>query len=52
MCCFVKPKHYYIWKNNKKVIQKFKNISAPTWNEEFALTDGLYSASNVQDYFK
>ena len=30
---------------------KFK-ISAPTWNEEFELLDGSYSASDIQDYFE
>ena len=30
---------------------KFK-ISAPTWNEEFKLPDGLYSVSDFQDYFE
>ena len=30
---------------------KFK-ISAPTWNDKFELPDGLYSVSNIQDYFK
>ena len=34
------------YKNNK-----FK-ISAPTWNEEFELTDGSYSVSDIQDHFK
>ena len=29
---------------------KFK-ISAPTWNDKFELLDGLYSVSNIQDYF-
>ena len=33
-------------KNNK-----FK-ISAPTWNEEFELTDGSYFVSDIQDYFE
>ena len=27
-------------------------ISAPTWNEEFELSDGSYSVSDIQDYFK
>ena len=27
-------------------------ISAPTWNDKFKLPDGLYSASDIQDYFK
>ena len=35
-----------IYKNNE-----FK-ISAPTWNEEFELTDGSNSASDIQDYFE
>ena len=30
---------------------KFK-ISAPTWNDEFELPDGSYSASDSQDYFE
>ena len=36
---------YYTWKNIKKSNKnnKFK-ISAPTWNEEFELPDGSYSA--------
>ena len=34
------------YKNNK-----FK-ISAPTWNEKFKLPDGLYSVSDIQDYFE
>ena len=34
------------YKNNK-----FK-ISAPTWNKEFELPDGLYSISDIQDDFE
>ena len=36
---------YYTWKNIKKLYKnnKFK-ISAPTWNDEFELPDGSYSA--------
>ena len=30
---------------------KFK-ISAPTWNDKFEFPDGLYSVSNIQDYFE
>ena len=43
---------YYTWKNIKKSYKnnKFK-ISAPTWNEKFELPDGLYSVSDIQDYF-
>ena len=44
---------YYIWKNIKNSYNnnKFK-ISVPTWNDEFELPDGLYSASDIQDYFE
>ena len=30
---------------------KFK-ISAPTWNKKFGLSDGSYSAPDIQNYFK
>ena len=44
---------YYTWKNIKK---SYKNnifeTSDPTWNEEFELSDGSYSVSDNQDYFK
>ena len=44
---------YYTWKNIKSSDNnnKFK-ISAPTWNDKFELPDGLYSLSNIQDYFE
>ena len=44
---------YYTWENIKKSYKsnKFK-ISAPTWNDKFELPDGLYSASDIQDYFE
>ena len=44
---------YYTCKNIKSSYNnnKFK-ISAPTWNDEFKLQDGLYSISDIQDYFK
>ena len=44
---------YYSWRNIKSSYNnnKFK-ISAPTWNDEFELPDGLYSLSNIQDYFE
>ena len=43
---------YYTWRNIKSSYNnnKFK-ISAPTWNDEFELPDGLYSVSDIQDYF-
>ena len=43
----------YTWKNIKSTYNnnKFK-IYAPTWNDKFELPDGLYSVSNIQDYFE
>ena len=42
---------YYIWKNIRSEYNnnKFK-IHAPTWNDEFNLLDGSYSASDIQGY--
>ena len=44
---------YYTWKN---IRQQYKNnklkIIAPPWNDEFELLDGLYSVSDIQDYFE
>ena len=44
---------YCTWKNIKSEYNnnKFK-ISAPTWNDEFNLSDGSYSVSDIQDYFE
>ena len=44
---------YYTWKNIESSCNnnKFK-ISAPTWSDEFKLPDGLYSISDIQDYFE
>ena len=42
-------KYYKSYKSYKST--KFK-ISAPTWNKEFELLDGLYSVSDIQDYFE
>ena len=44
---------YYAWKNIKSSYNnnKFK-ISTPTWNDDFQLSDGSYSVSNIQDYFE
>ena len=40
---------YSTWKNIKKSYKNNKfEISAPTWNEEFELPDGSYSASDIQ----
>ena len=44
---------YYTWKNIKSSYNnnKFK-IPAPTWNDKFELPDGMYSVSDIQDYFE
>ena len=43
---------YYTWKNIKKSYKNNKfEISASTWNEEFQLSDGSYSVSDIQYYF-
>ena len=44
---------YYLWRNinSSYNYNKFK-ISSPTWDDEFELTDGTYSVSDIQDYFK
>ena len=38
-------------KYKKSYKNKFK-ISAPIWNEGFELPGGLYSVSDIQDYFE
>ena len=44
---------YYTWKNIKSAYKNNKfTIFAPTWNDEFDLSDGLYSVSDIQDYFE
>ena len=47
------PSIYYTWKNIKSSYNanKFK-ILAPTWNDIFELPNGMYSVSNIQDYFE
>ena len=44
---------YYTWKKIKSAHNnnKFK-ISTATWNDVFALPDGFYSISDIQDYFE
>ena len=44
---------YYTWRNIKNSYNnnKFK-ISAPTWKDEFELSHGSYSVSDIQDYFE
>ena len=44
---------YHTWKNIKKNYNnnKFK-ISSPKWNDNFELSDGSYSISDIRDYFE
>ena len=44
---------YCAWKNQQKSYKnnKFK-ISAPAWDEEFEMSDGSYSVSDIQEYFQ
>ena len=44
---------YYTWKNIKISYNNNKiEIFAPTWNDKFELPDGLYSVSDILDYFE
>ena len=44
---------YCTWKNVKTSYKNNKlKISAPTWNEEFELSDGSFSISDIHDYFE
>ena len=44
---------YYTWNNIKSSYNNNKlKISTPPWNEEFALPDGSFSVSDIQDYFQ
>ena len=44
---------YYTQRNMESSYNKNKfKISPPTWNDEFEVPDGLYSVSDIQDYFK
>ena len=44
---------YYTWKNIRKQYKNNKlKMVEPTWNNEFALPDGSYSASDIQDYIE
>ena len=44
---------HYTWKN---IRQQYKNdkskIISPAWNDEFELSDGSYSVSDIQDYIE
>ena len=42
---------YYTWKNIRKQYKNNKlKIIAATWNDEFELSNGSYSVSDIQDY--
>ena len=43
---------YYTWKNIKNSYNNKFKISTPTWNDKFELQDGLYSVSDIQDYYE
>ena len=44
---------YYSWKNFKSGYNNSKvKRHAPTWNDEFSLPNGPYSASDIQDNFE
>ena len=44
---------YYTWKNIKSLYKSNKfQISAPTCNDKFEWSGGLYSVSEIQDYFE
>ena len=48
--------HFSIYNTWKKIKSSYNNIkfkiTAPTWNDEFEVPDGSYSASNIQDCFE
>ena len=44
---------YYTWKSVRKQYKNDKlKIIAPTWYDEFELSDGSYSMSDIQDHIK
>ena len=43
---------YYTWKNIKPAYNKKFKISVSIWNDEFDLSDGSYSISDIQNYFQ
>ena len=44
---------HYMWKNTRQQYENNKlKIMAPTWNDEFELTDGSYSVSDIQNYIE
>ena len=44
---------YYMWKNIRKQYESNKlKIIPPTWNDEFELSDGSYSVSDIRGYIE
>ena len=44
---------YYVWENIKSLYNNNKfEISSPSWNGKFELSEELYSVSDIQDYFE
>ena len=44
---------YYTWKNIRKQYKNNKlKIIAPRWNDQFELTDGSYSVSDIHNYIE
>ena len=44
---------YFTWKNVKSEYKNNKfEITAPTWNERFDISDGSYVVNDIQDYFE
>ena len=42
---------YYTWKDIRKQYKNNKlRILSQTWNDEFKLSDGFYSVSDIQNY--
>ena len=41
-----------VFTTHGKIQKGHTETSLPTWNEEFELPYGLYSASDIQDYFE
>ena len=42
----------YTWKNIKSSYNNNEFKIAPTWYDKFELPDGLYSVSDIQEYFE
>ena len=49
---FINSENSKTSEHNVLVLKLTDKISAPTWREEFKLPDGLYSVSDIHDYFE